>query len=287
MFATLVLQTCVIVAALAGGVKVGATTAARSAWSLAAAGYPQLVIRPGAAAQASRSVTLNLPPHAVQGAGTWYRIRLHYRLELDPQTPPGHVYVEAASDSYPCAMIRFDVTRKGGEPHVVKAETGVVNGSNLANVGLVYEGRFENVLEYRGVRGGPNAVTFTIERLGAARARKLTIFPDTAIVSSRAGLPALTLEPFVPRHLKAGRPFVLRFHVQNTGGISTQGGHVALLPGSGLRQLAPAPFPALRPGGSAAGSLRLVAPKPGRYRLTLAATTSTAGRAATLAVTIS
>lgn len=276
-----------IVAVVLGAANADATARGTASWSLAGAGYSQLVIRPGAAPRKSRSVRLRLPTNAVQGAGTWYRIRLHYRLELDPQTAPGHVYVEASTDGYPCAMIRFDINRVGGKTRVVKAETGLVNGSSVTRVGLVHEGVFENVLEYRGVRGGPNVVTFTTERLEAARARALTIYPDTAIVSSRAGLPAITLEPFVPRGLKAGRPFALRFRVRNTGGVRTQGGHAALIPGSGLRQVGTASFPALAPGTAAMGSMKLVAPHAGRFQVTIAATTSNAGRSATFAVTVS
>ena len=254
-------------------------------WSLAAAGYPQIVVLPGRATASKRTVTITLPRGAVQGGTTWYRIHLHYRLALDPKSAAGHIYVEAATDGWPCAMVRFDVTRVHGQAHARMVASGLVAGAQTKAVALVHEGTFENYLEYRGVRGGRNTVTFTAERYGPARFRKLTIYGDTSIVRSSAGLPELTLEPFAPRTVTAGVPFLLRYRVRSTGGIRTLAGRVALLPGSGLRQLRGSAFPALRPGAAATGSLRLLAPHRGDYNLTIAAQGGNAGQAATLAVT--
>lgn len=253
-------------------------------WSLDAAGYPRVVLLPGKATATKRSVVLLLPNGAVQGGKTWYRIHLHYRLSLDPRTPPGHVYVEAATDGWPCAMIRFDVTRVGGKPRVREVASGLVDGVRAKEVALVHEGTFENFLEYRGVRGGRNVVTFTVERYGQARFRRLTVFGDTAIVRSAAGLPALSLEPFAPRSVRAGVPFALRVRVRNTGGVRTLGGRVDLVPGSALRQLAAGTFPTLLPGAVAMGSLRLLAPHRGRYVFTVTAEGGNASQAAALAV---
>jgi len=261
----------------------GSTPGLRS-WSIAAAGYPRVVIHPGKGTMSKRTVAITLPKGAVQGGRTWYLIHLHYRLVLDPQTPPGDVYVEAATDGYPCAMIRFDVTRVNGKPRVKAAASGLISNGVKA-VGLVHEDTFENYLEYRGVRGGRNTVTFTAERLGPARFLRLTIFGDTRVVLTRASLPALAVEPFAPRRVTAGVPFALAYRIRNTGGSRTLAGQVGLVPGSGLRQLRGGAFPALRPGGVANGSLRLLAPHRGTYRLTIVAQGGNAGNAATLALT--
>jgi hypothetical protein len=276
----LALAAAVVVASARGG-----TTLATRSWSLAAAGYPSVTVLPGRAAASKRSVTIRLPAGATQGGNTWYRIHLHYRLELDPRTPAGHVYVEASTDGWPCAMVRFDVSRVAGQVHVREVASGLVDGVQAKPAALVHEGTFENFLEYRGVRGGPNTVTFTAERYGPARFRRLTIFGDTRIVRSSAALPALTLEPFAPRRVTAGVPFLLGFRVRNTGGIRTLAGGVGLVPGSGLRQLRAGAFPALRTGAAATGSLRLLAPHAGDYDLTIAAQGGNAGQSATLAVT--
>jgi hypothetical protein len=263
----------------------GVTIAGTRSWSLAAAGYPPIVIHPGQATSSKRSATITLPDGAVQGGKTWYRIHLHYRLALDPQSPSGHIYVEASTDGWPCAMVRFDVTRANGTAHVKMVASGLVDGVQAKTVALVHEGTFENFLEYRGVRSGRNTVAFTAERYGPARFRSLTIYSDTRIVRSSAALPELTLEPFAPRRVTAGVPFLLGFRVRNTGGIRTLSGHVDLIPGSGLKQLRAGTFPALPTGALTTGSLHLVAPHAGDYQLTIAAQGGNASQAATLALT--
>jgi len=197
------------------------------------------------------------------------------------------VYVEAATDGWPCAMIRFDVTRVHGRIRVTTGEVGSDHRVHAANVGLVHEARFVNVLEYRGMRGGRNAVTFTVERLGPARFRQLTVFGDTAIVRSSVGLPGLRLEPVVPRGVRVDTPFVLRFRVRNTGDVRTHAGRVHLQLGGGLLVVGGGTFPALRPGAAAMGSLRLLAPHRGRYQLLLVADSTNAGTMATLGVSAS
>jgi hypothetical protein len=100
--ATVLAIATVAAAVLATGAQSRRHSGAQS-WSLAAAGYQSIVVRPGTTTRSTYAVTIGLPAGAVQGGNTWYRIHLHYRIELDPQLPPGHVYVEAATDGWPCA----------------------------------------------------------------------------------------------------------------------------------------------------------------------------------------
>jgi hypothetical protein len=238
-------------------------------------GFGDQVFGPTKRPAAERDFAFRLPRGAKQGSDTWYLIRLHFRLSVMPASGSGRLYVVASTDGRPCALVRFDVRRTASGLRVRSSELGLVRGARRASGrSLVRETRFENFLQFAGVRGGRNVLTLKIEQYDGARMRSLRFFADSGIVVSHRGPAALALEPLLrSRTVEAGRTFKLDFRLRNTGERPAEGATVRVLaaPGLAIRGARSRTVGAVGPKTYAGGTFELEPQRAGRFAITLVA----------------
>jgi hypothetical protein len=288
---------------------VAAIAAALAAAPAATADTPQLVgygtwtlrdlgaqVRPITAAETgqapfvTRRISFHLPPAARQGAGSWWRIHLHFTIRIPADSPAGPVYVTASTNGRTAASIRFFVTHSGGRTHVTSDALGLVKGRETsAGTTLARDVVFENFLQYRGIRPGANELELGVERTSPARIDVVTFRHDTALVRGRIGPATFRPELSLPHGgVHAQSPFDLQFRLIQTGGLpqrnATATVHVAA---QELRVHGPAtlsvPFGANR---VAEGRFRLEPLKVGRPRIEVVFTSAGVATTALVAVRV-
>jgi hypothetical protein len=277
-------------ATLAGAAPAAGAPPVAKVWTLRSLGHRDQFFGATSRQFSYRDVEFTLPRGAHQGPNSWYLIRLHFRISISPDSGPGRIYIVASTNDRPAAMIRFDTTASRAGVRVRSSELGLVNGARSATgLPLVVESRFENFLEYKGVRAGKNTLTFKVEQYDGARIRSLRVFGDSGIEFSRLGPATLRLEPFLSRRaLEVGSTFDVGFRVHNDGERPSVGGTVTLLVGEGLRRRGPRTWPlgTIRPEGEEQGKLTLEARRPGRFDVMLASQTVFGSRLARLQVEV-
>jgi hypothetical protein len=184
-----------VLAAGCGGANAAnhAVPAGFGSWSLSCLGYHDLVLREDERdARASLSITYRLPRAARQGHGSWWLIRLHYRVAVR-----AHAYAPAefnvagsVNDSFFASTI-WNLTRRRDGTIVLRSDDlGLVNGHKVhASTKLVREVHFSNYVPYRGVRPGTNVLRFDLTSNAVPLVRWVRIFADTTLVHQRRGPP--------------------------------------------------------------------------------------------------
>jgi hypothetical protein len=189
-------------------------------WTLARLGYGSQVIagRLDSPVQ-ERTLRFALPPGAHQGRRSWYLIRLHYRVWIDPRSTDGRFYVTAATDGQTSASTRFTLERSDSGLSVVRDDLGLVRGHEVREGrALVQTVRFENYIPYRGIRPRANTLRFGLSRYEGALVRRLEVLPDSALVLTRVGPPRLRISLSLDdSHIFVGERFGLRVAAYNTG----------------------------------------------------------------------
>jgi hypothetical protein len=178
----------------------------------------------------AQTFTYRLPADARQGPGSWWKLRLHARVRIDPQSPVGPVYINGSTNGRTCASIRFLVLRPHGRLEVVSDALGLVNGREIMRGPTsTREIRFENYLQYRGVRPGLNELELEVQRTSRARIRDIVFFRDSSLVHTRIGPVTVRPSLFLPdKEIHAGDSFNLRFRLVQTGGAESPRGTAAV-----------------------------------------------------------
>jgi hypothetical protein len=144
--------------------------------------------------------------------------------------------------------------------------------------GRQVDGTSVSFFQNRGVRPGINRLTFGVEQYGDVELRRARILGDSGLIVSRRSPARLRLEPRLPRKtLEVGGKAKLGYQVSNTGDrplmdvvVAMQSHHEA------LRVRGPSQVRIGRLGQSRTGHFLIEAHRPGRRRLTLAASSSNA-----------
>ncbi len=178
----------------------------------------------------AQTFAYRLPRGARQGPGSWWKLRLHVRVRIDPRSPVGPVYVNASTNGRTCASIRFLVLRAHGRIEVVSDALGLVNGREITRgPTLARDIRFENFLQYRGVRPGLNELELEVQRTSRARIRDVVFVPDSSLVHTRIGPATIRPALFLPgKAIHAGDSFDLRFRLVQTAGARLTTGTAAV-----------------------------------------------------------
>lgn len=179
------------------------------------------------------SAAFQLPPHAEQGPSTWYLLHLHASIAMEPGTA-GVATLAAATNGKGAGLVQITPGRSG----VAWAAPSLAEPSPS---GLAKEGAFEislpNYLEYTGVKGGLNTLTFEASSSFGARFARIYIFGDTCIeatpVSPERLRVGVRVFPPVPQ---SGHDFQVQFFLKNAGTRTINGLHLSLTPADpGLR----------------------------------------------------
>ena len=248
-------------------------------WTFARLGLPKIVVHPGDKqfSQVEVQNAYRLPRGAKQGPVNWYRIHLHYEVDIAPDSGPGDIAFSMNTNGGYSSQIIFTVHRPAsGQMTVTSDALGMVAGHVVhTGTGLVWRGEFENYMPNLGVQGGANSIAAVVERPsdGKARLSRVVVFPDSAIVYSPVSPARLGLHLDVPRSAKVDQRVPVRVTVTNAGGLRTTPGHVTL---GGSPQLAPiGPHVVKLPpldGGQSRSFVFLVRPKAvGQFRLAVEA----------------
>lgn len=188
-------------------------------WTLARLGLPALNL-PTATARARVSVTYRLPAMAKQGPANWYLMNLHFRLTLARRSRSGLVYLYGDTDGRESAQIKFGTYRdRAGVLRTVWSSGDYIRGDLVRRTrSRTIEGRFENYLQFKGVRPGRNVLTISLERYGRVRVESLHIFRDSGITYSPIAPAKLRLHLALPqKKVHAGETFTIPFRISNHG----------------------------------------------------------------------
>ncbi len=162
-------------------------------WTLARLGYDDLVLHEDPRdARASVSVTYMLPPGAHQGHGSWWLIRLHYRVAVraDAYAPAEFNVAGSVNERFFASTI-WNLRRRADGSLVLKSDDlGLVKGHVVrTSARLVREIRFANYLPYKGVRPGANVLRFDLTSNAVPLVRWVRIYADTTLIHQRRGPP--------------------------------------------------------------------------------------------------
>lgn len=251
-------------------------------WTLERLGYgDQVFTVEGPARTAARRVSYRLPRGAAQGRGTWYLIRLHFRISFAKQTGTGLVYVTASSgavnDRGTSAQIRFEVRRDRKGILITSDSLGLVEGNVVrTSRSLTREIVFANYMPYRGIRPGVNVLSFGLdEQLGRAKVTSLRIYRDSGIEVARSSPANVFMRAqVVPGIVREREDFALQVTVRNAGQRRSKMGSVTVdypraalaLQGKQVRRL-----PSLKGGQQLRMTFEFTALRPGRYPLGVSA----------------
>jgi hypothetical protein len=190
-----------------------------------------------------RRFTFILPEGARQGAGSWYLVRLDFRLVLQRRSGNGVVYVEANTRGHAGGLVEFRVHRKRGAPELTWNAIGIVDGIQTGRTrSRSVTVRFRNYVQERGIAAGLNTLSFDYQELGEARVERVELLPSSGIEFTdrspalvRFGIPTLTKEVHVGDRVRI--PFALR----NDGDRPVGAVRVRVeYPGNDLRLIGPA-----------------------------------------------
>jgi hypothetical protein len=193
-------------------------------------------------------------------------------------------YVTGLTNGRAAAQIKFKASgRRSGPRRLTWSSVDLVEGrKERSTFRRTVEIRYQNYLQFAGVRPGPNTLTVRLERLGGLAVESLTVLRDSGLEVTRLAPPRLTLEPVLPHHrVRAEDEFQVRFTLSNSGDRPARDVVVGLeQPVRGLRVRGRAVhrFASVRRRASRGFHLR--ATRPGRHRLTISAGAVNANRPA-------
>jgi hypothetical protein len=190
-------------------------------WSLERLGYGDVRLRENPdTARSEASVVYRLPHGAAAGPGSWYLIRLHYVVRIRPEAREGTFNVAAATNGRTAASTIFEVRRRGGRLVVTSDDLGLVAGHvRRTSHALRQEIRFENFLQFAGVRPGRNVLTFQLTSNALPMVEEVRILADSGIELSPRGPATVRAGISVPtREIVRGEPFDVVVRVRRVRG---------------------------------------------------------------------
>lgn len=205
-------------------------------WTFARLGLPKIVVRPGNSVWRDVVVdrAFRLPKGVRQGPIEWFRLRLHYEVDIAPDTGPGQIYfsVNTNGPGGTSAQIIFNVRRLASGGMAVSSDSLGLVGGHVIREGhqQVWRGEFENYIPYPGIRAGNNSLGVRIEHLydDEAHAARAVVFPDSAIVYAPISPARLGLQLHLPARARVGQRVPIQVTVENVGGHRTVAGTVGI-----------------------------------------------------------
>lgn len=230
-----------------------------------------------------------LPAGSRQGRGQWWRLHLHFRIVVDSRSGDGRFYVVASTNHRTCASVRFTTVRRNGRLSVTSDALGLVNGREVANgPSLVREIRFDNYVQYKGVRPGPNELALEVDRSGLARVRAVRFFPDSGLIRSRVGPTSLRQELFLTdKAVRVGDAFSVRVRVTRVAGAPVRRGQAGVeFEKAFLRLASQSTMPLVWHGNAGEAAFRFVATRAGRPRVNVVSEAAGTGQESFLEVPV-
>lgn len=166
------------------------------------------------------SVPYRLPASADERPGHWYVLRLHAEVVFRSDTLPGSLNLSVDTNGRTVASINFEVTRKDGRPVITSDALGLVRGlERNTSSRLSREIRFENYLQYQGVRPGRNTITFYGTANAVGMIKYIRIYADTGLELKASGPSSATLTPHIsPTTPRVGDRIRIAFTLTRTSG---------------------------------------------------------------------
>jgi hypothetical protein len=165
-----------------------------------------------------------LPPGSKQGPARWYTIRLRAALRLARGS--GDCLLSAATDRATAAQIEIQTHPRSA----VVSSLGWIQGRRrLVTRARVVQLDFRNYLQVRGVRGGANPFTLTLELLHGRCLERVRLLPGSGIATTRARPDELRfLVPTQVLTATSGRRLTIPYELARRGGWPDRGAVVAL-----------------------------------------------------------
>jgi hypothetical protein len=131
----------------------------------------------------------------------------------------GHAYFFASHNGYASALVEFDARQTSKGRQILQRSTSYIDGSAQKVVHNVEsEFRYRNYLQYKGVRPGPNQLTFLVRVSGSLTVERTEIFADSGIEYTRKGPARLKMKVTVPQGaLRKNRASPISISVANVG----------------------------------------------------------------------
>jgi hypothetical protein len=167
-----------------------------------------------------RSIPFLLPQHARQGRPRWYLVRLHFTITFANSARAGTVLISALTDGRASAQIEFNVRRRADGGNTIRWRTlDYIRGAQTkATTSRRVEVRFQNYLQFRGVRAGKNSLAIQFERFKGAEVESLRIHRDSGIEVSNTGPARLRVLPEDDIiEVTEGEEFAVRYTITNVG----------------------------------------------------------------------
>lgn len=212
-----------ILAVLAAGMPTSAASGAvplidsPGLWTLSKLGYEDVVLRVDKRTLlARRDLVYRLPADAAQGSKMWYAIRFHFRVSVFPNTRSAMFAVSADTNGRTVASIIFRVEQTSTGTRLTSDSLGLVAGQEArTTAGLTQEVDFRNYLQLRGVKPGPNVLTFRVTANALPLVRSVRVFADTGIEVTPFGPARVEINVDAPlRTIRVGERFPVRFELR-------------------------------------------------------------------------
>jgi hypothetical protein len=184
---------------------------------------------------ASERFAFLLPEGVTQGPDTWYLLRMNVTVTFGSSGGHGSVLVGASTNGRAAAQVEFYPERnRSGRSRVSWDTADLIHGA--------YDGRaggrsarveFVNYLQFKGVMGGANTLTFEAETFGRTDVQDIEIGPASGVYATPIGPPGLVMEAnFSDDELRVGEPGALEVKVSNLHGRPVKDVVVELQPRS-------------------------------------------------------
>jgi hypothetical protein len=122
------------------------------------------------------------------GRRTCFVIHFHFRIKFAPDSPPGHVYVSAATNRFTASQVLFEVQRPDGRMSIPWSTLNLVRGyephtSATPDIDV----QDVNFIQTRGLRPGLNNLDFQLEVPEEAVVREVEVFRDSGLEWTTVG----------------------------------------------------------------------------------------------------
>jgi hypothetical protein len=151
---------------------------------------------PGKRQVEGKNFYFRFPPGAKQGRDLWYTVHLDVTTTFAPGPGEGSALVSASTDGQAAAQVEFyPERRQGGRPFTSWDSVDVFNGNRGGRArGRSARVRYENVLQFSGVKAGLTTFEFEVETFGDADIASVAFGPTSGVYATEAGPVELQVE---------------------------------------------------------------------------------------------